>query len=291
MISDEANQKYLEQLKLIWDTSKHIALTSTVDENKAWETLHKRIAKGAQSNKKSMRLSWIRAAAAILIIGFSIAGYIIFNKKNIPKELIVQSQQQVINDTLPDGSWITLNKRSSISYPSRFTGHTRKVVLKGEAFFNVTADKNKPFIIRAGDAEITVVGTSFNVKNEKGLTEVVVETGIVRVTKDGKTIELNAGERTTISVAITTPVKEKVTDKLYNYYRSREFVCDDTPLWKLVEVLNEAYEANIIFGKNELRDLRLNTTFYHQPLDRVLDIIHQTFDIQITRNGNQIILE
>ncbi|MEO6455953.1 MAG: FecR domain-containing protein [Ginsengibacter sp.] len=267
-------------------------MTSAVDENKAWENLHKRIANRAQGNKKSIRFSLIRvAAAAVLIIGFGLISYIIFNKENAPKELVLQSQQQVVNDTLPDGSMVTLNKRSSISYPSRFTGHTRKVVLKGEAFFNVSADKNKPFIISAGDAEITVVGTSFNVKNENEQTQVVVENGIVRVRENGKTIVLNAGERTTVSGAIVIPVKEKVTDKLYNYYRSREFVCDDTPLWKLIEVVNEAYDVNIIFGKKELRDLRMNTTFYSQPLDRILDIIHQTFDIQITRNGNQIILE
>jgi ferric-dicitrate binding protein FerR (iron transport regulator) len=82
---------------------------------------------------------------------------------------------------------------------------------------------------------VTVVGTSFNIKSENGNTEIVVETGIVRVTRSGKTVELIAGEKIIMSANGSNATKEKVSDKLYNYYRSKEFVCDDTPLWKLVQ--------------------------------------------------------
>ena len=73
------------------------------------------------------------------------------------------------------------------------------VSLKGEAFFNVTPNKKKPFIISVNDVQITVVGTSFNVKTINGNTEVVVETGIVKVTRAGKTVELKANEEVTVN--------------------------------------------------------------------------------------------
>jgi len=85
--------------------------------------------------------------------------------------------------------------------------------------------------------------------------------------------------------------KEKVSDKLHNYYRTKEFVCDDTPLWKLVQVLNEAYKTNIVFGKEELKDLRMNTTFYNESLDQVLEVIHLTFNITVRKENGKIILE
>jgi ferric-dicitrate binding protein FerR (iron transport regulator) len=86
--------------------------------------------------------------------------------------------------------------------------------------------------------------------------------------------------------------KEAVTDKLYNYYRSKEFVCDDTPLWKLVQVVNEAYDAKIIIGRKELNDMRLTTTFNNESLEKVLEIIHLTFDITVTKKEDgQIILQ
>jgi ferric-dicitrate binding protein FerR (iron transport regulator) len=89
----------------------------------------------------------------------------------------------------------------------------------------------------------------------------------------------------------TALAKEIVEDRLYNYYRSKEFVCDDTPLWKLVEVLNEAYGANIIIENKELRGLKLNTTFNNESLDRILEVIATTFDITVTPEKDRIILK
>jgi ferric-dicitrate binding protein FerR (iron transport regulator) len=211
---------------------------------------------------------------------------------NGSKELVAQTGQYVLVDTLPDGSVVTLNKRSVITYPSKFKGNSRAISLKGEAFFNVAPDKKKPFIISVNDVQVTVVGTSFNIKSENGSTEVVVETGIVQVAKPGKTVELIAGEKIVISSNDSNAIKEKVSDKLYNYYRSKEFVCDDTPLWKLVQVVNEAYNARIIIGNKELSDKRLTTTFNNESLEQVLEVIHLTFDITIVqKEDGQIILQ
>ena len=86
--------------------------------------------------------------------------------------------------------------------------------------------------------------------------------------------------------------KQKVTDKLYNYYRTKEFVCDDTPLWKLVQVLNEAYGTKIIIGRKELNNMQITTTFYNESLEKVLEVIHLTLDITvIKKEDGQIILQ
>jgi len=226
------------------------------------------------------------------LIGLSVGGYFLYDSMNPTKDLVVYTEHQVVKDTLPDGSMVTLNKRSLLSYPPKFKGNKREVVLKGEGFFNVTPNKNKPFIIHAGETDITVVGTSFNVRNIDGNTEVVVETGIVRVTKNGQTIELHPGERTTVNAASKTPVKEEVTDKLYNYYRTKEFVCDDTPVWKLVEVINEAYDVNIEIKNERLKQERLNGPFLNESLDQILNVIQENFNyIKIVKQHSLIILE
>ena len=147
------------------------------------------------------------AASVILVAGLGITWLIwVFNILHKRNE-VAQTGQNVLIDTLSDGSVITLNKRSSITYPSKFKGNTRAIALKGEAFFNVAPDKKKPFIISVNDVQVTVVGTSFNIKSENGNTEVVVETGIVRVTRSGKTVELNAGEKVVIAQSDSTRLK------------------------------------------------------------------------------------
>jgi ferric-dicitrate binding protein FerR (iron transport regulator) len=136
---------------------------------------------------------------------------------------------------------------------------------------------------------VKVIGTSFNIRTRNGTTEVIVETGIVEVIRKNNVLELRPKEKAVVQKD-STMFKIAETDKLYNYYRTKEFVCDNTPLWKLVAVLNEAYNANIIIQKDALRSLPLTTTFNNESLDRILEIIHATFDITITRQNNQIIL-
>lgn len=287
------HEQYFRQLQQVWDASRQLAARLDVDENKAWERFQQRVSEARPVAAMPLRrIYWWRiAAAAVVIAIISLAGYLFFGKENAPQELIVQAAQQVLNDTLPDGSTITLNKNSSIGYPERFTGDTRNITLKGEAFFHVAPDKSKPFIISVNDVTVTVVGTSFNIKTEKAGTEVVVETGIVRVTRKNQTVELKAGEKIMVPRTDSLPAKEEVTDQLYNYYRTKEFVCDDTPLWKLVEVLNEAYDTKIVIGRPDLRDFRLNATFYNESLDQVLNVISLTFNITVSHQGNQIVLQ
>jgi len=294
MRESETHQEYYNQFKKIWDQSKALASGSNVDVNKAWERFQNRTSRKHEPAKiLKPRFFWLRVAASIILIaGLGITLFMLVNKNTEPKEMVAQTGQNVLVDTLPDGSVITLNKRSTITYPSKFKGNTRAIALKGEAFFNVAPDKKKPFIISVNDVQVTVVGTSFNIKSENGNTEVVVETGIVQVTKLGKTIELIAGEKIIISANDSNATKETVSDKLYNYYRTKEFVCDDTPLWKLVQVVNEAYDAKIVIGRKELNDMRLTTTFNNESLEKVLEVIHLTFDITvIKKEDGQIILQ
>jgi transmembrane sensor len=286
-LTDDANLAYYNQLKKIWDDSRQLALTSTVDENRAWQTFQQRINPAAARRTK---FGWMKiAATVIIVVGIGILGYWIFNEE--VKEVTVVAQQAVLNDTLSDGSVVTVNKGSSISYLSKFKGERRQVSLKGEAFFNVTPNKKKPFIISVNDVQITVVGTSFNVKTVNGNTEVVVETGIVKVTRAAKTVELKANEETIVSAKDSVLTKEKVSDQLYKYYRTKEFVCDDTPLWKLVEVINEAYNSHVVIGNPALKDLRINTTFDNESLEQVLNVISITFNVKITRERDTIILQ
>lgn len=289
--SSEANRHYFQHFQLIWNESKELAVTAPIDENKAWQKFQRRVKK-EEARKNPGWLGWWRIAAGILIfVGITWFASSIVNKGTTEAEIrSIASVNEVKKDTLPDGSVATLNKHSVLTYPSSFKGKTRKVKLEGEAFFNVKANKEKPFIIDVNDVQVKVVGTSFNVKSNNGVTEVIVETGMVQVTKDGQMIELQAGERTSLGQTDTAATKQVSDDKLYSYYVSKTFVCDNTPLWKLVEKLNEAYNANIRIDREELRKLPLTVTFDEESLDTILNIISQTLMIKVSRSDNEIIL-
>ncbi len=84
---------------------------------------------------------------------------------------------------------------------------------------------------------------------------------------------------------------EKNKDKLYQYYRKKEFECENTPLWKLVEVLNEAYDDSVSIENNKIRSELLTTSFNNESLEHVLEIISETFDITVEKQGHHYILK
>ncbi len=292
--ADEKNLNYYNGFKKIWEDSLLIAAENkTIDEDAAWKRLQNRIQDKEVKvlTPKKSSVYWLRIVASILLIStLGWLGYSYFENKS--NTLIqIYASNSTLNDTLPDGTTVTLNKNSSLSYVSKFKGKTRPVTLKGEAFFHVSPDKTKPFIITINDVTVQVVGTSFNVKNKNGKTTVDVETGIVKVSKNKDQVELRHGEKVVIADHKSELLKSTSKGKLYNYYRNKELVCDETPLQDLVEALNEIYDVNIIIKNPSLKEKPLTTVFKDQSLDQVLEVIQESFRIEIERKNNQILLE
>lgn len=294
-----ANQQYYQQLETIWQQSKQLQAKSTVNEEEAWKRFQQKKAAGGFETaavrtlpvKQSRRRLFIAAAAAIAILA---AGSWLLLLNNWPGSNTQQlmANNNVLSDTLPDGSIVTLNKNARIRYAKTFlTNATREVQLEGEAFFDIAPDRNKPFIINAGDVHIKVTGTSFNVKSNSKATEVIVETGSVQVTYNQQTVQLVKKEKAIVTKTGRQLNKQQDSSALHNYYRTGQFVCEHTPLYQLVDVLNEAYGADIIISNSAIANLPLTTTFNQESLDTVLSIISKTFNIQVLKQNNQIILK
>jgi transmembrane sensor len=297
LATDEANKHYFDHFKLIWQESVQLATTAQVDEQAAWKRFQNRVQDGSFHTAKarvwSMNSTLMRAAIVTGLI-VTIAALTFFFFHNNPGTVVsmatIQATDDVKSDSLPDGSVVTLNKHSQVSFPERFTGDKRVLQLNGEAFFKVKPNKQKPFEVHTNNVTITVVGTSFNVRSRGDTTEIIVETGVVQVATEKQTVVLKAGQKAITGLTEAHLQKDDNTDHLYNYYRSRKFVCDATPLWKLVEKLNEAYDVQIVFGNDALRNLQLTTTFDNEPLDNILNIIKSTFNISVAKEKGQIIL-
>ncbi len=293
LAENEDNRIYFEQFKKIWTESRKLGKETDVDEEAAWLRFRSRLNEPVTTAVvlKNNSFGWLRIAALFLIIAGAALLYYVLKDDQKTNNITAQAGNRVLKDTLPDGSVITLNKNASLVYPEKFKGDTRSVSLSGEAFFEISPNKEKPFLISVNEVIVKVVGTSFNIRSSQGATEVIVETGIVQVIRDHKTVELRPGQKLLVNSKDTSLNIEKAEDHLYNYYRSREFVCDQTALWKLVEVLNEAYGVQIVIEKDSLKNLPLTATFSNESLDTILSIISQTFSITVERSGNKIILK
>lgn len=286
------HQKYLAQLKLIWEES--LSLTEGNQEEQeaaAWHKLETRLQFTEQGNPGVQRFKhrWFSIAATVVLIsGLAWFGLQYYSSTRL---ITLKSNAKVMNQLLPDGSEITLNKNSEITYPGAFKGKTRAVSLQGEAFFKVTADAAKPFVIKVNDVTVMVVGTSFNVKGRNNTTVVVVETGIVQVSKAHRSVELHPGERTIANAQQDKLSVENTQSRLYNYYLTNELICDHTPLQELVDVLNETQQANISILTPALKKKEITVNFKNQSITEILEVIKGTFKIQVEYKNQQIILK
>jgi transmembrane sensor len=288
-----ANELRFERFQLIWETSKKLDLQDPIDAHTSLAVLKEKIKAQKSVGTKTVKLApkyfWLKAAAILVLIS-AIAWF--YNGAQTVENMQAVTGELVQVDTLSDGSVITLNKQSVLEYPSKFKGNQRHVVLaKGEAFFDVSPDREKPFLITSGKTTIRVVGTSFNVKLKHDAVEVIVESGKVEVSKGGKRIFLMPGEKILVSDKANQLAKVKTPDLLYNYYRTKMFVAEDTPLWRMVEALNEAYDSKIEITNPAIRDLPLNTTFNNESLEDILQVISRTFRITVKKDQNRIILK
>lgn len=282
-----ANTTYFKQFEKIWQSSKQLALRSEVDEVEAWKKFKAKTAQQAVVVPLKSNFNWLKIAAVLVVIAGIWMTYSRFSKSNYTE---LAANTQVVTEHLPDGSEITLNKNSKISYASDFSTNRKLKLSTGDVFFQVTHDKQHPFVISMDKVSVTVVGTAFNIKYLKGKTEVIVEEGIVRVALGDEELLLYKGEKLQIDNSTTKLLKAKNTDQLYTYYRSQLFMPNNTPLYQLAEVLAEAYGEQIIVD-NAVRNETITTTLKAQAdLTENLKTIAETLDLKITHQHNQILL-
>ncbi len=284
----QANQQYLDDFRKILDCSR----LEDADTSLPYDAL-KRLHKRMDQEGLGFHTSWKRffplaIAAIFLCVLFGWGLY--FSLSPSVKLLSVTSAGKVLDQRLPDGTTVVLNKNSSLNYPSRFAPDQRSVALRGEAFFNVVKEHNSPFLINAGQAEIKVVGTSFNIEENDQELKVTVATGVVEVSIKNQKIRLHPREELLINFEENRALKSKRQDALYTYYFRKELKCQDTPLATLVNILEKKFQVTIQFANNKLADQRITVTFREESLPQIFEILEQTMRLKVTFKNEQYFL-
>lgn len=294
----EANARRFEQTKFILETSEKLAQVSPLTETVAWDRFkEKREALKSEPPVRSIGIfnNWLRIAASVLLlIGAGWAGYYIYNQQNKGPEIItLAASDKVLTKTLPDGSVVYLNKKSNITYSAADFKSHRDIKLTGEAFFDVVHNSSAPFSVQVGNVVVRDIGTSFNISSNAERIEVIVEKGIVSVSRKKASVRLEKHEMVTIKPADELLHKEQVKDLLYNYYRSNKFVASNTPLYRLVATLNEAYHANISIEGKAVANAPITGTFPgSDSVDGILTaVIMTTPEIHMIKTKDGIVLK
>jgi ferric-dicitrate binding protein FerR (iron transport regulator) len=252
------------------------------------DKINRRIHLQSQKNPAYLRYLWqlYGKVAAILLLPVLIFSVYFMMKRGdgtISTASLVEVYSPYGSRTkflLPDGSVGWLNGGSSVQYPVSF-GQERRVVLNGEAFFEVVKNPQSPFIVDGNSLQIKVLGTSFNVVSydQDSISEVVVATGKVEVSGEGQKQVLSPSERL-ISNRLTNKVtRSNVDAENYISWRTGELKFLNDNLDEVVRKLSRYYYADIEVGQDVDKKQQFRAIMQNESLEEILKYMKLTMDI------------
>lgn len=292
------HQELFDQTKKVWELS-HSKLDpeiAAIDLDKEWSLFEKNTGLASEAkviqlnNTKQQKFGWLQIAAIIAFL-IAVGGGILYHIQ--PAEIELTAQTNILENKLPDGSDIVLNAQSKLIYDEYYNTTDRKVKLEGTAYFEVTPDKTKPFIVETENITVKVLGTSFLVKNSasQNKTEVIVKTGRVLVylsDNESDSVVLHAGERTSFDSQTNQLNKSENTDENFLSWKTKILNFNNKSLSEVVATLNDVYQSNITISNEELKHCTVTVGFDHQSIESVLTVLKGLVDITITKKGNKI---
>ena len=194
---------------------------------------------------------------------------------------------------LSDGTKVFLNADSELKYPVEFSDGKRIVDLKGEAYFEVHKDSLRPFIVRMNGAEVTVLGTSFNVNTygDDGQIYTTLVNGSVRVSsvKNGQAEVLKPGMQSVMNVKSGLLTVRKVDVEPYVAWREGRFVFRAMTLDLIMRQLQRWYDFEVFYQNSELKDYEFRGVIKRDmDLDKVLSVIKATTNVDFEVKGKVI---
>ena len=251
-----------------------------------------------KEKKKTFRLKFSQYAAAIILL-ISISGsigyfisYSSFDSTPHYTEIFVPKGERSIV-TLPDGSTVQLNSESHLKFSSDFRSNKRKVSLQGEAFFDVTHDQSRPFIVDIQNLSIEVLGTRFDVScypNDSIITT-FLQSGKVKInSSNSDDIFLTPSEAYFYNKATQESKKIKVKDQRYTDWTKGKLTINSETIGDFAKKLERRFNVKIEFGDSEAKNHIYSGSIKDEDINTLLDALIFASNIDFKRNGDTIIL-
>ena len=190
---------------------------------------------------------------------------------------------------LADGSQVWINSQSVLEFPARFVGKERRVKLIGEAYFEVSKNAEKPFIVEIGDKEVQVLGTSFNVNDYDGRFVTTLVTGRVDVRVGKNSYILDPSMQ--ICVENGEVALKNVETKEFTAWKDGLFVFKKQKLQDVLDILSRWYDIDVFYQNADLKDLHFTGTIErHNDIADVVKFLEKTDMVNFTINGKTLVV-
>ena len=227
---------------------------------------------------------------------------LIYDKNSTIKELVYHSLKvpygKRFNVVFSDGSKAYLNSGSVIKYPVKFIENKkREVFLEGEAFFDVTENKNELFVVNSNGINVEVYGTKFNVRNysEDFNSDIVLVEGSVGIKNSGILEEtiLKPGFKGSVNKENFSVETTKVNTKIYTSWIDGEVIFRNETFSQILKKLERLYNVTIIDNRQELSNEFFNAAIdvENEGIGKVLNYFNKIYKIEYQIFDNKIIIK
>lgn len=276
--------------------NKQLAINESVPYSSEGVTLI--LADGSQVNLDELE-SGIVQQRGDLAIKKTADGQLIYEYANqllqINANSVAQNTIRVPNGTnfqlkLPDGTRVWLNTASSLTFPIAFTNDERRVVLDGEAYFEVAHDATNPFKVIANGTEVLVTGTHFNVsayRSDQRVITTLLEGG-VNIIKDNQEVFLTPGYQAVTYFSSNTIDKQKGDLEQAVAWKSGYFVFNNMDLISIMKSVARWYDIHVIV-QGEIPVKKFGGTFpVSADLDELLDDLSTLTKVKFHKEGKEV---
>ena len=280
-------KEYLDQLVIAEQSLPEAQLVNAEQRLMAGITKIETPVIGTETRVVRKMKRWIGVAAAVIVL--AVAGLLYLY--NTAQDMVQTTFGELKEQQLPDGSKVTLNANSTITYSKGWDkGSEREVWLKGEAYFHVskTPAKSK-FVVHTDRFDVVVTGTQFNVVNRADKTNIMLTEGSVTLlTPDGKSHKMAPGD----FVEVNNHEMQKKTGREENVlaWKDKKLIFENTPLHSALEKIEEHYGIKIRPGNANIGNKTISAILPNDNLDVLLDALEATNEFHVTRKDGEIII-
>jgi transmembrane sensor len=250
-----------------------------------------------KKRQKVVRLAVQYAAAALILIAstfFATRYFLVGSDGEMePNRLVVPAGQRA-QLTLPDGTSVWLNAQSTLTYPARFSGRSRRVTVSGEAYFDVASNSRKPFIVSTQEMEMRVLGTEFNVYSYPEADYIrtdLVEGSLMVYSKRSPQTRVTLKPNEQVVMREGKMYVRKINSPDYFLWKDGIYSFENERLIDIIEKLQLYYDVKIIVKDPEIFNVRYTGKFRQRDgIDEILRIIQkiQKFNVQKDTENNVI---
>ena len=284
---DPENRRIFNEENELWQEASVYTKLENYKTDTVWINLSSRLGLGKNNfksitilRKNNFRILIAAATVACLVaiggLSLWIAGKTSFQRIAASSTIVATNDGEKAHIFLADSTEIILNSGSTLQYNGQYNINDRKVKFKGEAFFNVSTNTKKPFVVQLDKMNISATGTRFNIFSfgNEDRVETTLEEGAITVSVKGKEpVNVKSGQQVVYFVKSKKVLVRDVATDTYTSWKENKLRFNDTPFEEVLRRIGRKYNVTFEITNRDLLNLKYTATFIDETIEQVMQML------------------